>query len=149
MSDTVKEQIVKHVVVLLLTLPWVKSVQRMNQDGIVWADAPFVTVAQGDDLVEAIQTRPYTTRRAEIMVTTIIRQTDVGDVRSAEEILNQYGADVEAALMADLSLGGLAQEIKSPDWLEREVESKEPHVAVAMRFAIVYRHLRHDPYLAG
>lgn len=147
--DSVKEAIVKQMVVQLLTLPWVKSIQRMNQGGNVWAEAPFITVAQGDDLIEATQTRPYTTRRAEITVTTVIRQTDESDVRSAEEILNAYGADVEAKLMADLSVGGLAIEIKPPDWLEREVESQEPHVAIAMRFAVVYRHLRHDPYLSG
>lgn len=140
---------VKHVVGLIAALSWVKAVQRIKIGGNAWADAPFVTVAQGDDLLEAEQTRPYTTRRLELLVTVVIRETDEADVRPSDEILNGYGGEIEQALMADLSVGETAQEIKPPDWLEIEVESKEPHIGVSLRFAIVYRHLRNDPFSKG
>lgn len=145
MSLSIKEQIVQKICGTIALIPWVKNVQRLKQAGIQFADVPFVIVTQGDDLLEAVQTRPWTTRRAEVVASIIFRQTDPLDLRSADEVLNGYGSDVEAAVMADRSVGGLAIEMKPPEWLEIEIESDVPHVGVAMRFGVVYRHLRNDP----
>lgn len=148
MALSVKEQIIQKMLATIGAVSWVKNVQRVTQQGARYADVPFVMVTQGDDLLETEQTRPYTTRRMEVWASIIARQIDVEDLRSGDEILNGYGADIEAALLKDLTVGGLAQEIKPPEWLEMEIESDVPHIGVALRFVVVYRHLRHDPYLA-
>jgi hypothetical protein len=145
-SLSIKEQIVQEFCAIIGRVGWVQNVQRINQVGLKWADTPFVIVTQGDDLLEAIQTRPWTTRRADLIASIVTRITDAAEVRSADEILNGYGSDLEAAVMGDLTVRGLAVEIKPPDWLEMEIESDVPSVGVALRFGVVYRHLRHDPY---
>jgi hypothetical protein len=146
MGFTVKEQLIRQMVNVLQAIPWVVNVQRLTQGGAKFADVPFIMVTQGDDLVEAVQTRPYTTRRVEVLASIITRQVDPDDLRSSDEILNGYGGDVEAALMKDLTVNGFAVEIKPPDWMEVEIESQVPHIGLALRFGVVYRHLRGDPY---
>lgn len=145
MGDSIKEMIVKRIATTIQNIAGIQNVQRVGQAPIEYADVPFVVLTQGDDVLEVPGVAPYTTRRLELLASIVTRQTDETDTRSGDEVLNALGADVERALQSDRSIGGLAVDTKPPEWLEIEIEHKLPHIGIALRFAVIYRHLRHDP----
>lgn len=146
MAQSIKEQIVAKILAAIAAIDGIKNVQRVSQAGVAFGAVPFVVLTQGDDLLESPQTPPYTRRKVELVASIITRQTDTADTRSGDEVLNTWGAEVERVLMADRTVGALAEDVKPPEWLEVAIESNVPHLGVALRFAVVYRHLRNDPY---
>lgn len=146
MAESIKEQIVAKLAEAIASVSGVRNVQRETQAGIRFADVPFVILTQGEDILDQAQVRPNTNRRLEMYASIIIRQTDKDDLRSGDAVLNELGAEIEQALQSDRTVGGLATDVRPPDWLEVAIQSKVPHVGIALRFTVVYAHLRGDPF---
>lgn len=152
MELAVKERIVQNLVARLERIApangyatTIASVQRYGLDGVMLATVPTLYVSMGEDVVQTErQAFPYVLRRLELFISVITRP-EIGEPRSGDELLNELGADVERCMLADGTHGGLAIKTSSPDWMECAVEDKLPHLALALRFAIDYRHDHRDP----
>lgn len=147
MTDSVKEQIVKHLVARLATITTangyantIASVQRYSLHGLSVASVPVLYVNQGEDLVQSEKrTFPNVWRSLELFIAVITR-TDDSESRSGDEVLTSLCSDVERCVMADGTHGGLALKTASPDWMECTVDVGIPHLAMALKFTVDYRH---------
>lgn len=152
MAESVKERILSNLVARLARITIangyendVASVQRYGLDGLSVTDVPVLYVSQGEDLVQNERKAfPAIQRRLEVFVA-IVTRPSAGETRSGDALINSLGADVERCLMADGSHGGLAIKTDSPDWMECAVDEQMPHLAIALRFSVDYRHDVKDP----
>jgi len=152
MAESVKERILSNLVARLARITIangyesdVASVQRYGLDGLSVTEVPVLYVSQGEDLVQTERKAfPATQRRLEVFVA-IVTRPGAGESRSGDALLNSLGADVERCVMADGTHGGLAIKTESPDWMECAIDEQLPHLAIALRFTVDYRHDMHDP----
>lgn len=147
MADSIQEQIVKKIA---LALSPIALVQRLQQDGVDLATVPTILLKEGDCSVDRGESvYPNIRRRMELFAVAIARQDIAGDTRSGGEILNDLVAQIEGALQVGRRWDGLAIDTESPNYLHVELDSVTPHLSYGMQFAVVYEHLRNDPYSQG
>lgn len=152
MADSVKERIMKHIVERLQTVSLangyandIASVQRYHLEGLNLNTVPVLYVREGDDTVNREKfTLPAVARQLEVYVT-VLHRPAVGETRSGDEVLGSLCRDVERALMADATQGGLAIRTHNPDWMEVAIEDDLPHLGKALLFMIDYRHHYQNP----
>lgn len=150
--ESIKERIMQHILTALGTINKqngysvdIQSIQRYRHTGLNLVTVPLLHVREGDDLVlREKKCFPLVHRQLEVYVSYIDRP-DQTETRSGDEILTAAGADIEKALLADPTRGGLALFTENPDWMEAVVSDDEPHLAQAFRFLIDYRHHQKDP----
>ncbi|WP_447979083.1 hypothetical protein [Candidatus Nitrospira bockiana] len=154
--DSVQEQIVKKAVQVFAGIRTadgyantVQSVQRFSLRGVNLSALPVVLVMEGEAEPELDKSpAPWTQRRFELYAVVLAIEVE-GDSRSGGEILNSLVADVEQAAMRNPTWGGLAQRTDPPAYLEATVEASQPVLSKALRFDVVYRHLRDNPASQG
>jgi hypothetical protein len=155
--ESIQEQIVKKIVAALGLITVAKgfdntiaSVQRLNQAGVDLAVVPTILVKEGDCTVELGQSiAPSILRRMELLAVVITRQDETAsslDLRSGGELVNSLVADVEKVIATNRTWDGLARQTDPPSYLEVEMDAETPHLARAVRFEVVYEHIRSDPY---
>jgi len=155
--DSVQEQIVKKIVAALETISTVKgfdntiaSVQRLNQAGVDLNVVPTILVKEGDCTVElGASIHPNVRRRMELFAVVITRQDESSsstDLRSGGEQLNSLVADIEKVIATNRTWDGLAMQTDPPSYSEVEMDATVPHLARAVRFEVMYQHVRTDPY---
>lgn len=129
----------------------IASVQRLNQDGVDLASVPTILVKEGECVVELGQSiAPNVRRRMEVMAVVVTRQDETPtslDTRSGGEQVNSLIADMERVLANNRTWDGLAIQTDPPSYLEVDMEASTPHLARAVRFEVLYEHLRVDPYV--
>lgn len=152
MADSIKERIMKHLVSRLETISLangyandIASVQRYSLAGLNLNAVPVLYVREGDDTVDRQKSaRPAVARQVEVYVT-VLHRPAVGETRSGDEVLGSLCRDVERALLADPTCGGLAIWTHNPDWMEVAIEDDLPHLGKALLFTIDYRHHFQNP----
>lgn len=160
MADSVQEQIIKKIAYYLGTITvangqnnTIASVQRLEELGVNLSIVPTILVKEGDctvDLAESVA--PHVRRRMEVLAVAITRQDESAssaDTRSGGEQLNSLVADMEWILANNRKWDGLAIQTSPPDYLSVELDASTPHLARAVRFEVLYEHLRTDPYSQG
>jgi hypothetical protein len=158
--DSVQEQIVKKIVALLAQISTangfdntIASVQRLNQEGVDLAVVPTILVKEGDCTVDMGQSiYPMVRRRMELLAVAVTRQDETAtstDTRSGGEQVNSLVADIEKVIGNNRTWDGLAIQTDPPSYLEVEMDAVTPHLARAVRFEVLYEHIRTDPYSQG
>ena len=156
MAYSIQEQIVKKIVAALEGITAVKgfdntiaSVQRLNQAGVDLNAVPTILVKEGDVSVELSQSIfPNVRKRMELLAVVIARQDESDtstDLRSGGEMLNSLVADIERAVATNRTWDGLAMQTDPPSYSEVEMDATVPHLARAVRFEVIYEHVRHGP----
>jgi hypothetical protein len=160
MADSIQEKIVKKIMAALAQITpatgfdnTIASVQRLNQDGVDLAVVPTILVKEGDVTVELGQSiAPMVRRRMELLAVAITRQDETAaslDTRSGGEQVNSLVADIEKVVANNRTWDGLAIQTDPPSYLECEMDAVTPHLARAVRFEVLYEHIRTDPYSQG
>jgi len=160
MSGSIQEQIVQKIATALSGITVARGfantigvVQRLNQSGVDLAVVPTILVKEGEVSIEVGQSAaPNVRRRMELWAVAITRQDETSastDARSGGEQLNSLVADIEKVLQNNRTWDGLAIQTDSPSYVEVEMDAVTPHLARAVRFEVVYQHLRIDPYSQG
>jgi hypothetical protein len=155
--ESIQEQIVKKIVDALRMITVVKgfdndilSVQRLNQAGVDLNVVPTILVKEGDVSVELSQSIfPNVRKRMELLAVVITRQDEseaTTDLRSGGELLNSLVADMEKVVSTNRTWDGLAMQTDPPSYSEVEMDATVPHLARALRFEVLYEHIRTDPY---
>lgn len=158
MADSIQEQIVKKIALALSQITvangyanTISSVQRLNQEGVDLAAVPTILVKEGECVQDIAQSPfPWIRRRMELFAVVVTRQDETAaslDTRSGGEQLNSLVADMEKCVAATRAWDGLAIETGAPNYLEVEMDALVPHLSRAIRFEVVYQHMRNDPYL--
>ena len=126
-----------------------QSVQRFQQDGQQLADVPLVVLMEGGDDVDDERPIELTSRALTVSVVVIHRQDTAVDSRSASEVMNSLIADIQKAMQADETRGGLAIHTIEQGVGEIDVQEGEPELMQAISYRILYRHRRVDPTIVG
>jgi hypothetical protein len=160
MADSVHELIMKQIQATLEGITvgngfgnTFASIQRFNQGGQSLVDTPICVVLEGEDNVE--QEGPLagsfslTSRTMTISVVAVHRQDLETDARSASEVTNSLVQDIQKAMQADSSRGGLAIDTREIGVGEMNAEEGQPEIVQTVGFRIAYRHRRTDPAIAG
>jgi len=160
MADAIQEQIVKAMATALAGITvangmnnTIASVQRLNELGVNLSVVPTILLKEGDTTVDLAEScAPHVRKRMEVFAVAITRQDESAtstDTRSGGEQLNSLVADIEWVLANNRTWGGLAIQTSPPDYLSVEMDATTPHLARAVRFEVLYEHLRTDPYSQG
>lgn len=157
MPNSIQEQIVLKVAAQLQRIATangddntIATVQRFNQSGVDLSVVPTILLKEGDVSVEKAESvYPSVQKRMELIAVAIARQDETPtstDTRDGGAILNSLVADMERMLQRNRTWDGLAIETDAPSYLSVDMDAVEPHLAMGVRFEVVYRHLRNDPY---
>jgi len=157
MAQSIQEQIIKKIAVALGNISTmngfdntISSVQRLNQAGVDLNVVPAILVKEGDVSVELSQSIfPNVRKRMELLAVVITRQDESDtstDMRSGGELLNSLVADMEKVVATNRTWDGLAIQTDPPSYSEVEMDATVPHLARAVRFEVLYEHVRTDPY---
>jgi hypothetical protein len=160
MADSVHEQIMKQIQTTLEGITvgngygnTLVSVQRFNQGGQSLAETPICMLIEGEDSVD--QEGPFagayslTSRTMTVSIVAVQRQDLETDARSASEVMNGLVLDIQKAMQADFSRGGLAIDTREIGVGEMNVEEGQPEIVQTVGFRVMYRHRRTDPTIAG
>jgi hypothetical protein len=160
MADSVHEQIMKQIQATLegITIAngfghTMVSVQRFLQQGQTLAETPVCVLLEGEDSVK--QEGPLagayslTSRTMMVSVVAIHQEDTETDARSASEVMNAIVLDIQKALQADPTRGGLALDTSEIGVGELNSDEGQPEIIQTVAFSISYRHRRTDPTIAG
>lgn len=160
MAVSIQEQIIVQIALALARIQpangyenAVASVQRYNQSGVDLSVLPTLLIKEGDVSVELGQSiAPNVRRRMELFVVAMTQQDETAsstDTRDGATMLNSLVADIEKVLANNRTWNALAIQTDPPSYLDVEVDAVTPHLARAVRFEVLYEHLRIDPYSQG
>jgi len=152
--DSIQEQIVKKIAqaMTLITIAngyqnTINSVQRFRASGVDLANMPALLIKEGGCSVDLAQSSfPTVQRRLELFLVLCVGHDEAVDLRSGDEVLNSFIADIESALGANQTWGGLAIMTLPPEYLTVEVDTETPHLARGLRTEVIYEHVRSNPW---
>ena len=152
--DSRREQIMKNIKVVLEQIKTdsgyentIKNVQRFDDRGNNSTETPYIVILEDDDDARP-EPDPNYTYNFPIMIDVFISQT-AEDLLSTAERVNSILADVQKALMADHTRGGVAI---TTDLLGSSPFSKtqgQPNSGITQRIIVEYQCSRTDPTAAG
>lgn len=154
MATTVREQIISNIATALGNITTgngyentLQSVQRFMQDGLSVADVPTVVVTMEEERKSLGMTD-----RADcnLMVTCDVYAVhDQGSVSgSTAALVDSLAADVEKAVMADTTRGGLARTCEVESVIPFRLAEGQPFVGATVSLRITYTHDAGSPYTA-
>ena len=151
MADSVREQLLKRIVTDLEAMStgngfendYPGGVVRFSRAGAALADPPTVVVTLIQDQKDH-GSSALVSGRLEVAVE--VFAVDAGDlVESTGSYIDTLAQDVEKAIDADSTLGGLASHAFVDHVRPFGLIDGVPYVGVACRVVVQYRHLRGDP----
>lgn len=122
------------------------EVARPRRAGLPSSPGHRSAVLLADDPVKQAEgAHGYTTWRQQFVVVCYARPADAATT-AIETTLNEMRARVEARLVEDITLGGVALDLTVEDPVTFDDEVAEAYAAVAVVCEALYRHLETDPY---
>lgn len=121
------------------------TVQRFNQAGQNLLKVPLVIVQEDTCEKLAETTEPYIYKRLRLVLHIVSRIDPATDTRSSDEVLNALRGDVERAMHADYTCGGLAEDCEWESDGPLDVELGQPVSGTFMSFIIKYKHQLRNP----
>lgn len=159
MPDSIREQIVKHVVTTLegITVAngytnTIAEVQRWEQDGNTkqsTADDKAVIVVECGPEEQDDDVLPFSMCTLSLNIDLSVQHDKAAHPVSTDEYLNSFLADVKKALAQDTTRGGLADLTKVTGSVPFQTLEEQPYAGITITVEIQYRHLHLDPASQG
>lgn len=160
MTESVRERILQHVQATLEAVTvehgyqtTLQSVQRFQQDGQQLSVVPVAVLVEGGDDVELDGPMNgydgLVSHALTLSVVLIHRQDTDVDSQPAAQAMNRLIADVQKAMQADPTRGGVAINTEEIGVGELDAEEGQPELVRTVGYRIRYRHRRTDPTIAG
>jgi len=121
----------------------VASVQRWSQHGNNLVDVPCIIISSGPETKKP-EPNPLYTCRWTVFIDAITRH-DESSTEPTDRLINKMIADVEKALMVDITRGGYAMDTNLVNNVPFEAVEGQPNVGAVIEIDIVYQHKQSDP----
>ena len=158
MADSVRERIMKHIQTTLegITVAngygnTLTAVERVLQQGQT-TQPPMAYVIEGDDDAQVgplFGSNGLLSRSLQVGVVLVVQQETDIDSKSASEVMNCLIADVQKAMQADHTRGGLAINTEETSVSAVQIDEGMPVLSSTVAYRVAYRQSRLDPEQAG
>lgn len=122
----------------------VKGAFRFDLSGVRLAQVPVCYVTWNRDEPTGEFANGRTRRRLSVTVAGIGTEETYGEA-TADEWSDSIAADIERAILADESLGGLSMEISVVAAQPGGIEIDQPNYGAAVEFSVLYEHALGEP----
>lgn len=125
----------------------IASVQRFMQNGNTFESIPCVVIAEAPE-TKRPEPNPNFTCLLTVDILIYTRQEE-SDTTATGTILNSLLADVEKALMVDVTRGGYAHDTNITSNEPFDTVPGQPDAGIILSIEIEYQHKQTDPTIAG
>ena len=151
MADSIRELIQKDIDTTLKTISKdngysndIVSVQRFKQQGNSFAKCPVIVQYAGDETKEP-GPDPMTSCKFPVYIGIFIKHDSNADSKDTDELINSFLADIEKALMADVTRGGYAESTFCTGNSIFQTAEGQANAGIFIEVEIIYNHYRNDP----
>lgn len=154
-TESIRERILQHVETSLAVIDGtgeyhtaVATIARGQADPSNLDELPAIRVTEGEEvLLEG--SYPCVTRTLSVLVRSWVRVLDDRPDLMLPTLQNRLQADIERALLADPTRGGLAIVTSLMGSIPHEDEARDETGSVTQEFQVQYQTLRADPAVLG
>lgn len=151
MADSIRELIQKNIDTTLKTISKasnyandIADVQRFKQQGNSFAKVPVIIQYAGDETKDP-GPDPMTSCKFPVYVGCYIKHDSNSDPKATDELINSLLADIEKALMIDVTRGGYAESTFCTSNSIFQMAEGQPYAGIFIEVEIIYNHYRNDP----
>lgn len=154
-TESIRERILQHVETTLAAITGtgeyhtrLETLARGQAEPSNLDQLPAVRIAEGEEVVEE-GNNPCVTRTLSVLIRSWVSVPADDPSASLPTLHNRLQADIERALLADPTRGGLAIVTSLMGSLPMEDEDRDVTGGVSQEFQIQYQTLRNDPASLG